>query len=164
VAFLRQTSPEHCLVRTRTLQHLLPQSVPVLCGILRRFGFPSLSSPSQDPSYLYVLTTLESQNSNSRRGRLAYGQTRYDIFPYSGHTFELTQPQYGSFYAPATLAYFQKQDVAKENGSLHGSVNLPLDTLGITNGCVDTLYFSPSYPSYSFNNTYGVQLIPQGCV
>jgi len=36
-----------------------------------------------------------------------------------------------------------------------------MDTLGITNGCIDQLYHTPSYPEYAYNNTYGVQFIPE---
>jgi hypothetical protein len=38
---------------------------------------------------------------------------------------------------------------------------LSLDTVGITNGCIDTLISAPSYPDYAFNNTYGLQMIPK---
>lgn len=34
-----------------------------------------------------------------------------------------------------------------------------MDTLGITNGCVDLLISTPSYLAYAHNNTYGVQLL-----
>ncbi len=33
-----------------------------------------------------------------------------------------------------------------------------MDTLGITDGCVDILISTPSYPDYAHNNTYGLQL------
>jgi hypothetical protein len=36
---------------------------------------------------------------------------------------------------------------------------LNLDTLGIINGCVDTLVREPSYPEMAYNNTYGIEAI-----
>lgn len=36
-----------------------------------------------------------------------------------------------------------------------------MDTLGITNGCVDMLISTPSYPAYAHNNTYGLQLFSE---
>ena len=34
-----------------------------------------------------------------------------------------------------------------------------LDTLGLTNGCIDEPYQSSSYPQILYNNTYGVEFI-----
>jgi hypothetical protein len=69
---------------------------------------------------------------------------------------ELTR---NSYYGPATVSYFQKQLAATDvSNPLH---HLTMDTLGITNGCIDQLYHAPSYPEYAYNNTYGVQFIPE---
>jgi hypothetical protein len=61
------------------------------------------------------------------------------------------------------MAYFQSQNKKIESGSLKGSraKRLNLDTLGITNGCVDSEIEGPLYPEYAFNNTYGFQLYPE---
>jgi hypothetical protein len=71
--------------------------------------------------------------------------------------------QWGGFYGPATLAYFEQQN------ELLGSVSsaaqeaysiLDVDTLGLLNGCVDTIVEMPQYPRYLLNNTY-LPLIPE---
>jgi hypothetical protein len=33
--------------------------------------------------------------------------------------------------------------------------------MGITNGCIDSLYEMPEYPHMAFNNTYGLETIPK---
>jgi hypothetical protein len=35
-----------------------------------------------------------------------------------------------------------------------------MKTLGLTNACIESLYVGPSYPEFAFNNTYGVEFIP----
>lgn len=35
---------------------------------------------------------------------------------------------------------------------------LPLGTLGIGNGCIDTRVMIPSFPNMAYNNTYGIQV------
>lgn len=39
--------------------------------------------------------------------------------------------------------------------------DIHLDTLGIINGCVDAEVQEPSYPTFAYNNTYGIQAINQ---
>lgn len=63
---------------------------------------------------------------------------------------------YGGYWAPATAAYFRKQ---LEKSSVDRLSKVTLDTLGITNGCIDQLYQMPGYPEFAYNNTYGVQFI-----
>jgi hypothetical protein len=58
------------------------------------------------------------------------------------------------------MAYFQSQNKRIEGGSLKvpRAKHLNLDTLGITNGCIDSAIEGPLYPEYAFNNTYSFQL------
>jgi carboxypeptidase C (cathepsin A) len=67
---------------------------------------------------------------------------------------------YGGYYSTGTLAYFQSQNMKILNGTLDRKTNkvLPIDTLGITNGCVDLLYQGPSYATLPYNNTYDLEL------
>jgi hypothetical protein len=71
--------------------------------------------------------------------------------------------QYGGHWGPGTMAYFQSQNKKIEGGSLKGprAKHLNLDTLGMTNGCIDSAIEGPLYPEYAFNNTYGFQLYPE---
>ena len=67
--------------------------------------------------------------------------------------------QYGGFWVPAIVSSFQKQLASTTISShLHG---LTMDTLGITNGCVDLLYQGTAYSEFLHNNTCGLQLISE---
>jgi hypothetical protein len=35
---------------------------------------------------------------------------------------------------------------------------MEVDTIGITNGCIDLLVSIPDYPNFTRNNTYGIEL------
>jgi hypothetical protein len=69
--------------------------------------------------------------------------------------------QYSGFFAPATFAYFQHQNEKIQNGSIADkqAKSLPLDTIGINNGCVDAESQVASYLDFAHNNTYGVEVI-----
>lgn len=50
------------------------------------------------------------------------------------------------------------------NGSINATEDtyiIHLDTLGIVNGCVDLLAQELAYPTFAYNNTYGIQAINQ---
>lgn len=83
------------------------------------------------------------------------------LLSYLSLTFALTQ--YGGYFAPGALAYFQKQNDALKAGEVDSTLyhHLELDTLGLLNGCVDLTIHLPSYPEMANNNTYGVKLLPQ---
>jgi hypothetical protein len=61
------------------------------------------------------------------------------------------------------MAYFQSQNRKIESGSLKNTHAKPLhlDTLGLTNGCIDSKVEGPFYPEFAFNNTYDFQAIPE---
>jgi hypothetical protein len=61
------------------------------------------------------------------------------------------------------MEHFQSQNKRIENGALNGTRAQPLhlDTLGLTNGCIDSKIEAPFYLEYAFNNTYGLQTIPE---
>lgn len=73
--------------------------------------------------------------------------------------------QYGGHYGPGTMAHFQSQNERIENGTLNSPLyttkHLNLDTLGITNGCIDAKIEAPLYPEIAFNNTYGLQAVTE---
>lgn len=72
----------------------------------------------------------------------------------------LTSPQYSGFMVPATFAYFQRQNEKILNGTSTDpkAIAFQLGTVGMNNGCTDTLSQAASYPEFAYNNTYGVQL------
>ncbi|KAK0278736.1 hypothetical protein LTR35_009000 [Friedmanniomyces endolithicus] len=68
---------------------------------------------------------------------------------------------YGGYTVPVTAAYFVSQNEKIQNEKLNGSaaVELPVDTIGFTNGCTDLLYQLEYYPQMAYNNTHGLQVI-----
>jgi len=78
----------------------------------------------------------------------------------------LTQPhQYGGFTAPAVVSHFESQNhkICNQTGTLDGlkATRIHIDTLGITNGCIDAKIEGRFYPEMAFNNTYGLQAITE---
>jgi hypothetical protein len=61
------------------------------------------------------------------------------------------------------MAHFLSQNKKIESGALNGTnaKHLHLDTLGLSNGCIDSKIEAPFYPEMAFNNTYGLQSIPE---
>jgi hypothetical protein len=61
------------------------------------------------------------------------------------------------------MAHFQSQNRKIENGTINGIhvKHLNLDTLGLSNSCIDSKIEGPFYPEMAFNNTYGFQAIPE---
>jgi carboxypeptidase C (cathepsin A) len=74
--------------------------------------------------------------------------------------------QYGGHWAPAIMAHFESQNRKIRDGTLqtclHNMTLMNLDTLGFTNGCVDSKIEAPLYLQMAFNNTYGLQAIAEG--
>ncbi|KAI9696691.1 MAG: hypothetical protein M1820_008065 [Bogoriella megaspora] len=78
-------------------------------------------------------------------------------------TISLWGNSYGGLYTPSYGSFIQSQNLEISNHSL-GVANatiLPIDTIGITNGCIDPVIEAPYYPMMAFNNTYGFQAYPQ---
>ncbi|EME82559.1 uncharacterized protein MYCFIDRAFT_78999 [Pseudocercospora fijiensis CIRAD86] len=66
---------------------------------------------------------------------------------------------YGGYWVPFSAARFVEQNEAIEAGKLNGTI-LPVDTAGWTNGCTDLLYQGEWTPDMAYNNTYGLQVLP----
>ena len=76
---------------------------------------------------------------------------------------DLTASQYGGYYVPAYAAFIEQQNIKIADHAVK-SVNvsiLPLDAIGITNGCVDVVVNGIFYPVMAYNNTYGLKGIDQ---
>jgi hypothetical protein len=56
------------------------------------------------------------------------------------------------------LRYWDSQNKLIASGKLQG-ITLPLDTLGIENGCIDGVSQARGWLDYAYNNTYGLQII-----
>jgi carboxypeptidase C (cathepsin A) len=84
-------------------------------------------------------------------------------------TSDVTQPaginlfteSYGGRYGPIFAAYFDDKNAAIANGTLSSQKTVPvvLQSLGIINGLVEPLIQDKFYPTFAYNNTYGVQII-----
>lgn len=73
------------------------------------------------------------------------------------------EAHWGGFYGLSIVKYFLQQNAAiGKSNSNHGcstDTKIPIDTLGLIQGCVDSVISAPYYPQYAYNNTYGLQLI-----
>lgn len=84
------------------------------------------------------------------------------IFPQykpNDEKISLYTESYGGRYGPSFVSHFMKQDEMIANGSLAGpgAHYLHMDTLGIINGCINTVDQSCAYVDFPWNNTYGVR-------
>jgi carboxypeptidase C (cathepsin A) len=62
---------------------------------------------------------------------------------------------WGGYYVPETAAQFQRAFL--NLSSDHALAKHRIDTIGITNGCIDVETSILGYPEYAYNNTYGQQ-------
>jgi carboxypeptidase C (cathepsin A) len=103
---------------------------------------------------------------NSARALWQFAQVFFSEFPDykpNDNRVSIWTESYGGKYGPATTAFFQQQNQRIANGTI-SSANasmIHLDTLGIINGCVDSLTMELSYPMMAYNNTYGIQAIDE---
>ena len=66
---------------------------------------------------------------------------------------------YAGFVAPQTVLTFHDHLTTLPSGHPLQGRGLQMNTLGITNGCIDFLYQTPLYAEIAFNNTYDHQFI-----
>jgi len=90
--------------------------------------------------------------------------TEFPDYKPNDNRISIWTESYGGKYGPSMAAFFQEQNQKILNGSLtdmaHSFV-IHLDTLGIINGCVDTLSAELSYPMMAYNNTYDLKTISE---
>ena len=95
-----------------------------------------------------------------------FAQTWFEEFPYykpHDEKISIWTESYGGKYGPAFTNLFQKQNEKINNGTIKGpGVHyIHLDTLGIINGCIDSIVQDLAYLDQAYNNTYGIQAINQ---
>ncbi|KAM7197912.1 carboxypeptidase S1 A-like protein [Naviculisporaceae sp. PSN 640] len=117
-----------------------------------------------NPSAQFVVNTTAS----AARTLWHFAQVWFQEFPeYVSKTtnseISIWANSYGGFYAPATFAHFERQNDLISSGNLSTSTykTLNLQTIGLTNACMDAKIQLPFYPSYAFNNTYGIEAISE---
>ncbi|ORX94028.1 Alpha/Beta hydrolase protein [Clohesyomyces aquaticus] len=116
--------------------------------------------PSQNPQAAVNTTT------NSAKMLWQFAQVWLQEFPEyetSDDRISIWANSYGGHWGPGSMAHFQTQNSKIQNGTLDGirAKHLNLDTLGLTNACIDSRIEAPFYPEMAFNNTYGFQAIPE---
>ncbi|KAH7071608.1 Alpha/Beta hydrolase protein [Paraphoma chrysanthemicola] len=146
---------------------LVPSMLDLLTGAVTPVDGTSSSSatsvtgllPSQDPSSV-ANTTM-----NAARILWQFTQIWLQEFPEHSSTddrISVWTNSYGGHWGSGVMAHFESQHKRIQNGMLDGihAKQLHLDTLGITNGCIDSKIEAPYYLEYAVNNTYGLQTIP----
>jgi len=86
-----------------------------------------------------------------------FAQTWFFEFPhYKPHDgrISLWTESYGGRYGPTFARFFQEQNEKIRNGTISekGTKYIHLDTLGIINGCIDSLIQQPAWPQMAYNN------------
>ncbi|KAK5688402.1 hypothetical protein LTS10_000380 [Elasticomyces elasticus] len=113
--------------------------------------------PSQDPSKTANTTVLAS------RTLWSFSQAFFARFPeYKTHNKNIIiwGNSYAGYFIPTTAAYFMSQNAKIRSGALKGDyIELPVDTIGFTNGCIDFPYQAAGWPQMAHNNTYGLEII-----
>ncbi|KAI9663280.1 MAG: hypothetical protein M1821_008328 [Bathelium mastoideum] len=99
-----------------------------------------------------ILGQFPSQNPNNTA--LTCGQGARAIWHFA---------QYAGYYVPAYASFIEHQNQKIANNALNvaNTTKLPLNAIGITNGCVDVLVNGAFYPILAYNNTYGLKGINQ---
>ncbi|MCJ1386931.1 hypothetical protein MMC17_010060 [Xylographa soralifera] len=91
-----------------------------------------------------------------------FAQTFLEEFPVykpRDDRVSLWTESYGGKYGPVFAEFFRTQNEKIMNSSISGPGThfIHLDTVGIINGCIDSLYQARAYPIFLYNNTYGIQ-------
>ncbi|KAK5000157.1 hypothetical protein LTR66_000930 [Elasticomyces elasticus] len=115
---------------------------------------------SQDPN------STANNTVNGARALWHFAQAWLTEFPHYtpvDNKLSIWANSYGGYYSTAHAAYFEKknQDLARESSGSHGALTINIDTVGITNGCIDGLYQGPSYPDFARNNTYDLKTVSE---
>ncbi|RDA84604.1 hypothetical protein CP532_6027 [Ophiocordyceps camponoti-leonardi (nom. inval.)] len=73
----------------------------------------------------------------------------------------LFSESYGGVYGPIFAETWEKQNERRRKGALNPktTLELRLTSLGIFNGCIDSLLQVPSLPTFAARNTYGIKAL-----
>ncbi|THZ26063.1 alpha/beta-hydrolase [Aureobasidium pullulans] len=88
-------------------------------------------------------------------------QSWFENFPEyrtSDRRVNLWGNSYGGFWVTGFTSHILAQNTLVKNGTLSGRV-IPINTIGITNGCVDAFTTVQSYGDIAYNNTYNTSFI-----
>ena len=128
------------------------------------------SQPVPKTNGTFMLGTFASQNPNTTVNNTitaakAFWQfsnvwlAEFPEYNTTNNQVSMWANSYGGYWGPSFMAMLQKE---LQSASSRGhTYNVTLDTLGITNGCIDQLYQSYYYPQFAYNSTYGFQAVPE---
>lgn len=129
--------------------------------------------PEQNNTFLVgtfpsqLINSSSNATTNAARALWHFAQVWFQNFPEykpNDNRVSIWTESYGGKYGPAFAAFFQEQNekIANQTWTDAGETYpIHLDTLGIINGCVDSIVQEPSYPQMAYNNTYGIEAINQ---
>ncbi|KAF2687333.1 putative carboxypeptidase S1 [Lentithecium fluviatile CBS 122367] len=116
--------------------------------------------PSQEPD--------QAANTTANAARILWQFTQVWLQEFPQHEssddrVSIWANSYGGHWGPGSMAYFLSQNERTRNGTIDGirAKYLHLDTLGLTNACIDSKIETPFYPEFAFNNTYGFRAITE---
>ncbi|KAF2798040.1 alpha/beta-hydrolase [Melanomma pulvis-pyrius CBS 109.77] len=147
---------------------LVPSTLDLLTGNISPHNgtantngtFVSGVLPSQDPG--------SAANTTANAANIMWQFTQIWIQEFPEHKssddrVSVWANSYGGHWGPGVMAHFESQNRKICNGTLNGrrAKYIHLDTLGLTNACVDSKIEGPFYPIYAFNNTYGLKTISE---
>lgn len=149
--------------------------------------FPPAEVPVTQPPYTFLNGTFSSNNptSTANTSQLAaesvwhFLQGFLATFPQYSRPLQPVQSDvpiaprsidinlftesYGGRYGPAIGSFFQEQNRRRQSDPVLANHTLGLNfkSLGIINGWIDALVQTPAYPTFAYENSYGIQTINQ---
>ena len=126
-------------------------------------------TPAENITYMYGTFPDQDPTKTANNSVIAartlwhFSQLWFGEFPERGTCDErinIAGNSYGGFWVPTSAAYFQRQNEKIKNRSIRRK-HLQIDTVIVTNGCIDMLYQTEWYPQMAYNNTYDLQVIPE---
>ncbi|KEY72980.1 hypothetical protein S7711_04653 [Stachybotrys chartarum IBT 7711] len=110
--------------------------------------------------------TVPNNTMTALRTLWAFSQVWFNEFPErrtSNSEISLWTVSYGGFYGPSFFEYVQLQNdlIAGHRAvALANATVLELATLGLADACIDARAMALGYPTFSYNNTYGLEVYP----
>ncbi|KAJ9628173.1 hypothetical protein H2204_009433 [Knufia peltigerae] len=136
-----------------TPENFTAASRPVVNGT---FGYGTYSD--QDPS------TTANTTVAAGRALWRFAEHWFSSFPQYNTTSKsvgIWGNSYGGFWVPETAAQISKNLKNLTDTHPLKKKALKVDSIGITNGCMDFEYLMEGYLEFANNNTYGVKFLPQ---
>ncbi|CAJ2503139.1 Uu.00g105330.m01.CDS01 [Anthostomella pinea] len=123
----------------------------------------TLRQATLDPS---EPSTVTNTTASTARTIWTFSQVWFNEFPHwkTGSTeVSLWAVSYGGFYGPGIFEHFLEQNHLIEAGepTLANATTFDLATLGLADACMDARAMGKGYPTFAFNNTYGLEIYPE---